>query len=275
LTIWQQIILGLIFAGAIAAVSYWFKALTKSGALAAWLLGTVVFGLSGWTGTALLMAFFTSSSALSRLFKKRKEKLDEKYAKGSRRDAWQVLANGGMAGGLLMVWFLFGKPEWAWLAMAASLAAVNADTWATELGVLSRSAPRRMTTGQVVPYGTSGAITLVGTGAALAGAAFVALVSAGVDAFAGLHWQVILTRSVLICLAGLFGSLVDSLLGDTAQAIYYCPACSKETERHPVHSCGTPTQQVRGWKWLNNDWVNFACGVSAAVLAATVSCLLP
>jgi len=266
--------MGCLLAAALAAASYRIKALTKSGALAAWILGTIVFGLGGWTGTALLLAFFVSSSALSRSFKKRKEQLDEKYAKGSRRDAWQVLANGGVAGGLIIIWFLFKKPEWAWLAMAASLAAVNADTWATELGVLSRTEPRRMTTGKVVPYGTSGAITLTGTAAALAGSAFVALVSSVVDVFAGLPWQGILARSILICLAGLFGSLVDSLLGDTVQAIYHCPTCNKETERHPVHSCGTPTQHVRGWKWLNNDWVNFACGLSAAVLAATVSLLL-
>jgi len=59
----------------------------------------------------------------------------------------------------------------------------------------------------------------------------------------------------------LFGALFDSLLGATVQAIYYCPACQKETERYPSHSCGTETGQIRGWTWLSNDWVNFACGV--------------
>jgi len=58
----------------------------------------------------------------------------------------------------------------------------------------------------------------------------------------------------------LLGALFDSLLGATVQAIYYCPACQKETERNPVHSCGTETTQIRGWTWLGNDWVNFACG---------------
>jgi len=58
----------------------------------------------------------------------------------------------------------------------------------------------------------------------------------------------------------LLGALFDSLLGATVQAIYYCPACQKETERNPMHSCGTQTTQIRGWKWLDNDLVNFACG---------------
>jgi uncharacterized membrane protein len=60
---------------------------------------------------------------------------------------------------------------------------------------------------------------------------------------------------------------MDSLLGATVQAIYYCPSCRKETERHPLHTCGTPTEQVRGWSWMNNDWVNFACGGVGAGLA--------
>jgi uncharacterized membrane protein len=57
----------------------------------------------------------------------------------------------------------------------------------------------------------------------------------------------------------LLGSLFDSFLGATVQAIYFCPTCDKETERHPVHTCGTPTAMIRGWEWLNNDWVNFGC----------------
>jgi uncharacterized membrane protein len=61
-------------------------------------------------------------------------------------------------------------------------------------------------------------------------------------------------------IAGFLGALFDSLLGASVQAIYHCPSCEKETERHPSHSCGTPTTRTRGWGWLNNDWVNFACG---------------
>jgi Raf kinase inhibitor-like YbhB/YbcL family protein len=83
------------------------------------------------------------------------------------------------------------------------------------------------------------------------------------------------TAMALITLAGLAGSLVDSLLGATWQAIYYCPACRKETERHPLHTCGTPITLLRGWRWLNNDWVNATCTTSAVLLAFAASFVLP
>ena len=73
-----------------------------------------------------------------------------------------------------------------------------------------------------------------------------------------------LTIFLLITLSGLLGSLFDSLLGATVQAMYFCPTDQKETEKHPLHTCGTLTVHTRGWTWLDNDWVNFACGAFGA-----------
>jgi uncharacterized membrane protein len=67
---------------------------------------------------------------------------------------------------------------------------------------------------------------------------------------------------------------VDSLLGAWVQVIYYCPACEKETERHPTHSCGTATMPLRGLPWLQNDWVNTACTLSGALIATGLVWLL-
>jgi hypothetical protein len=69
-------------------------------------------------------------------------------------------------------------------------------------------------------------------------------------------------------------SLFDSLLGATVQAIYYCPKDQKETERHPLHTCGTETVQIRGWQWMNNDVVNFACSAMGAISALGLWILL-
>ena len=256
----MQIVIGFLLAVIIAYLAYRAHSLDKSGALAATFVGTVIFGLGGFSWAVLLMLFFITSSGLSRMFKKRKQGLDEKFSKGHERDAGQVFGNGGLATVFVVVHALFPESAICWVGFAAALAAVNADTWATELGVLNPTPPRMITDlRKRVEKGTSGGVSLFGTFASLMGAAVIALPAA---LFAD-NWLLL----PLISLAGLAGSLFDSLLGGTVQAMYYCPADKKETEKHPLHTCGTETVHIRGWRWLDNDWVNFACGAAGVVVA--------
>jgi uncharacterized membrane protein len=149
------------------------------------------------------------------------------------------------------------------------MAAVNADTWATEVGVLSPSAPRLITSGKRVVRGTSGGITLLGSLASLGGAALVGLVGAAFTQ-QGEHSTLILAAA----LGGLAGSFFDSLLGASLQAIYFCPNCQKETERHPEHTCKTGTVHMRGWRWLGNDAVNFLSSIVGAGVTAVMWLIL-
>jgi uncharacterized protein (TIGR00297 family) len=226
-------------------------------------VGTIVFGVGGWQWAMLLLAFFITSSGLSRLFKKHKQGLDEKFSKGHERDAGQVFGNGGLATAFVLVHALYPESSLGWVGFAAALAAVNADTWATELGVLNPSSPRLITNlRKRVEKGTSGGVSLLGTLASLTGSALIAVLAA---LFTD-HWLLF----PLISLAGLAGSLFDSFLGATVQAMYYCPTDQKETEKHPLHTCGTGTVHIRGWEWLDNDWVNFACSLLGAVAALLI-----
>ncbi len=251
---------GFLLAILIASLAYRAHSLSKSGALAAMILGTIIFGLGGIPWAVLLLTFFFTSSALSRAFKKRKQGLNEKYSKGDQRDAGQVFGNGGLAAAFVLFHYFYPESNIGWIGFTASLAAVNADTWATELGVLNPTPPRMiMDLRKRVEKGTSGGVSLVGTLASLAGSALIAaLASLLTD-----NWSLFL----LITLSGLAGSLFDSFLGATVQAMYFCPKDNKETEKHPLHTCGTETVHLRGWKWLTNDWVNFACGVFGSVIA--------
>jgi len=256
----MQLFIGFALAITIAYLAYRARSLSQSGAFAATVVGTIVFGLGGLQWAILLLIFFITSSGLSRLFKKRKQGLDEKFSKGHERDAGQVFGNGGLATAFVLVHFLYPESTVGWVGFAAALAAVNADTWATELGVLNPTAPRMITDlRKRVEKGTSGGVSLFGTFASLLGASAIALPAA---LFTG-NWSLFF----LITLAGLAGSLFDSLIGATIQAMYYCPTDKKETEKHPLHTCGTETVHIRGWKWLDNDWVNFACGASGVVVA--------
>ena len=259
-----QFLLGLLLALIIAFLAYHAHSLSRSGAYAAILVGTLIFGLGGWQWAVILLTFFISSSALTRLFGKRKAALNEKFGKGGQRDAAQVLANGAVASLFAGLHFFYPAATWPWLAFSASMAAVNADTWATELGVLNPVPPRLITNGESVENGTSGAISFYGTLSALAGAVLVAILAAVLNPYN--NSSLITYYFLLITLAGITGALFDSLLGATVQAIYRCPRCDKDTERHPIHTCGAETTQLRGWKWLNNDIVNLACATSGAMI---------
>lgn len=271
--------IGLLLGVGISYLAYRAGALNRGGGVAAGVLGTIVFGLGGLGWAAVLLTFFISSSALSKTFKQRKAEVGTHFSKGSRRDAAQVAANGGVAGFLVLLYFIFLQiiPEsncsaLLWVGFAASLAGANADTWATELGLLNPRQPLLLTTFRRVPKGTSGAVSAVGTLAALAGSMLVAG-AAILSSLAGWAPDVGLSlgaQFLLISLAGLAGSSVDSLLGATLQAVYFCPHCKKETERYPFHTCGVATLRVRGLPWLNNDWVNTACTLSAGL----IGCLL-
>jgi uncharacterized protein (TIGR00297 family) len=264
----MQLIYGFILAIVIAYVAYRARSLNKSGAYAATLIGTGIFSIGGWQWAILLLAFFVTSSGLSRAFKNRKQGLNEKFSKGHERDAGQVLGNGGLAALFAAFHAFYPESIIPWVGFAASLAAVNADTWATELGVLNPTPPRLITDlTKRVEKGTSGGISLWGTGASLLGSSLIALLAVLLSPTGILntgHW-------LLITFAGLAGSLFDSFLGATVQAMYYCPADKKETEKHPLHTCGTQTIRIRGWNWLDNDWVNFACAAFGGMIAVIVS----
>jgi len=263
-----QLLLGLLLGTLIALIAWRARSLKPSGAVAAAISGGLVFGVGGLPWAVLLLAFFISSSALSQIFSRRKAAVDAKYSKGSQRDWGQVLANGGLGAGLAVLYGIFPEYKWIWIAFAGAMAAVNADTWATEIGFFSPVVPRLITNGRKVESGTSGGITPLGYLAALCGSALIAVIAA---LFTPADNP--LTLVAAITLAGIGGSTFDSLLGATVQAIYYCPACQKETERHPTHTCGSQTTQARGWQWLNNDWVNFLCSLVGALLAAGLAYL--
>lgn len=272
-----QLIAGLVLAVLISGAAFFSKSLSKSGMVAAVVLGTVIFGLGGLPWAILLVTFFVSSSILSRLFSGRKNKLNEKFSKGHRRDAAQVLANGGIAGLCVLLHLVYPFSPWPWLAFAAALAAANADTWATELGVLSKSPPRMINTWKTAERGDSGGISLAGSLAALGGSFLIAALAVLIrpDLPYDFGWDYWAAVALLITLAGFGGSLVDSLLGATVQVIYTCPACGKETERHPTHACGTQTVYKRGWRWMNNDAVNAFCTFSGVIILLLGGLLLP
>jgi uncharacterized protein (TIGR00297 family) len=273
MTLVGQFGLGIVLSGLIALVAYRRGSLSRSGVAGALLVGTAIFGFGGWVWGTLLVIFFVLSSLLSHYKETAKAGLAEKFDKGQRRDLGQTLANGG-AGALLALAYRL-HPDPAWLAaFVGAMATVNADTWATELGVLSRRPPRLITTWQTVERGTSGGVSGLGTLATLAGALTIGLAALGGLALDGLFggpglalagWALLPAA----LLGGLAGSLFDSLLGATVQAIYYSARRHKETEKR-IDPDGSPNTRRRGWRWLNNDGVNFVSSLAGALVGVAV-----
>jgi uncharacterized protein (TIGR00297 family) len=269
-----QIAVGFVLSSLIAWLAYRRAALTKSGVVGAILTGTAIFGFGGLDWGLLLIVFFVSSSLLTRYKQAAKVKVADQFAKGGPRDLWQALANGGLAALIALAYGLTGAMRVPLLfAFVGAMAEANADTWATELGILSRETPRMITTRKPVAPGTSGGVTWDGTGSALAGAMLIAGLAALFRWLARPPVGVAVVLLLVGALAGVVGALVDSLLGATVQGIYYCDACRKETERE-LHRCGNRTRLVRGWRALNNDWVNLIGTLVGAVVAGGLGALL-
>ncbi len=272
-----RLLLGMFLSTGMAALGYWRHALSGSGVAGAIVVGTLIFGLGGWEWGLLLIAFFVSSSWLSHYRKADKTLISERFAKGIRRDIGQTLANGGLGAILAVVFARYPEPL-LFAAFVGVMATVNADTWATELGTLSVVPPRLITSGDVVTPGTSGGVTILGTWASVAGALLIGTVATVVmqagSLLGGHGWSLrAISYSLLAVVGGLVGSLFDSLLGATMQGIYYCDQCAKETES-PIHHCGRQTQLRRGWKWLNNDLVNFLASLVGGLAAASLAWIL-
>ncbi|MFA6455682.1 MAG: DUF92 domain-containing protein [Bacteroidota bacterium] len=253
-----QMIAAVVLAAAIGAVAYYFKFLSGSGSIATFLLAVVIYGIGGWLWTVPILAFFIASSLLSKFGKARKKKLEQIFDKSNRRDAGQVAANGGIAGFLTLLWYMYPDHTELYYCYIASIAAVTADTWGTEIGTLLKRNPRSIVTFKTVDIGTSGGVSLAGFMGGAVGAGFVVVSAATI---AGSHFES--TYIIPLIISGCIGSIIDSILGATVQAQYQTTE-GKRTEKTSVH--GVPTSLMSGFVWINNDIVNWLCAASGAAM---------
>ncbi|NTU68783.1 MAG: DUF92 domain-containing protein [Chlorobiaceae bacterium] len=262
-------LVGGLFALLLALFSIKVKFLNNSGATATFLLGTNIFGVGGLVWTVPLLTFYLLSSVLSKLGRKRKAKFDLVFEKGSQRDAGQVYANGGVAWVMMVIYSLTGDPN-IFFSYLGTLAAVQADTWATEIGTMWPNAKARLiTTLKNVPVGTSGGVSIPGTSASFIGSLFICG-SAAIMNVAWINKVGILQSLLVIGIAGLISSLVDSFFGATFQAQYYDPIREKVTERtHSTAPDGSKVknERIKGYDFVNNDLVNTLCAVSGSLVA--------
>lgn len=251
-------ITGIFLALVISFFSFRFKLLTKNGTAAIFFLAIIIYGFGGWKFTMPILTFFVLSSLLSKVRKKRNPAVETYFEKPGERDHFQVFANGGVAG-LLVVLNYFYPSELLYIVYVSSLAAVCADTWATEIGTLSENKTVNILTFKKVEQGVSGGISFTGIIGSYLGALVIASTS--------LLWiqSDYIAVLLIISFAGLFGSLIDSVLGASIQAKYKCYECEKINEKY-IH-CSKPGKLQKGIYWVNNDIVNAGSSVSGGIFS--------
>jgi len=249
-----ELVVGLALVTVLAAVSAAKRYLSAAGVLSGAIIGTgvLVFGGLGWL--VLLMAFTVLGSVLTRTGADLKGMMPELKAD---RGAKNVLANGlpplifAAAASLLIGW------PWS-VAFTAAVAAATSDTVSTEVGMLSRSPPRRITRPwEPVPPGISGGVSAVGTLAGALGAIAIASLAASMGLLTG-PYQIALAASM-----GFVGNLLDSLLGDLAEIKY---RCGDGAIVEDPSICGSRAERI-GYAVINNHTVN-AITISAAGIIA-------
>lgn len=258
----------LIMAG-IAIGSYLAGQLNKGGALAAFVVGFGTTWILGFAALATLLFFFLSAGVLSKISKRlRGVEMNQVHAKGGRRDAMQVLANGLMA--LVAALLYATNPSAVYLVMfGASVGEATSDTFAGEVGILSPTDPISIITGKPMKRGLSGAITALGLAAGLLGAILIALII----------WTLMLppgaaglAQASIIALAAFFGCLIDSVLGATIQAHYWDEQSKSITEHRYRGDRELPLD--RGIRWVDNDVVNLLSNTTSALLALSLMAII-
>lgn len=256
-----QILPGFGLALIVAVISYYIKALTKSGAIGAIIIGTVIFGLGGPVFALPLLVFFISGSLLSYLKSESKSNALKLVGKTGPRDIWQVLANGGLAGIITIIFFI--RPDQTlFFAYLSAISEATADTWATEIGMMSKKQPVSIISLKRILPGESGGITLMGTLASSAGSFFIAF--SGLLIWPPANHQLFVLYAIFVSLVGFLGAVIDSILGATIQGQYYCRYCLKRTEK-PEH-CGQPADLVKNFNFINNDMVNLLSTFASIIL---------
>lgn len=201
-----------IFSIALAAVlSYTLGKLTAWGAATGAFVAMLIFAGAGYTGLMQLAAFFVLSTLATSHKKNEKKKLSSLEGQ-TKRDAWQVLANGGIAAicGAL-AWLSPPNALYFYLMLAASLASATADTLSSELGSVYGRRFYNIITLKPDVRGQDGVVSLEGSITGISGAAIVASIAqinttaSGYKAF------------VIVLTAGTLGNIIDSVLGATLE----------------------------------------------------------
>ena len=252
---------------AVALAAVLLSAIDARGFLASATVGFAIMYGGGVQWFIVVAVFFVLGVAFTLYKYGYKRKLGGAQGKGGARNWPHILANGGLASIIAVLNFLYPSELMAAVFLGA-ISTSAADTAATEIGLLSHSQPRLITDPtKLVQPGTSGGVSPLG----FVGAGFASLVIGIIALLLGMLPE---TYFVLpICLVGgIFGAVVDSLIGATVQRKGYCIICLKPTEA--LNHCGERTVPTKGSSVVENNVVNVLSTVAGGTASLAMLTLL-
>ncbi|KAK9208392.1 hypothetical protein WN944_000746 [Citrus x changshan-huyou] len=271
----NQTLIAVLISSLIAIRSYRRKSLNFSGAVSGFIVMTTHIAAGSRFG-ALLLVFFFTSSKLTKVGEEKKRRVDADFKEGGQR-------NCGIAAVLVViVWKLTGQQDKCLDSKELPLVTCliggilghycccNGDTWSSELGVLSDEQPRLITTFKPVRRGTNGGVTKAGLLAAVAAGSVIGLTFVLFGFFTATCTRDIALKQFLVipisAIAGLCGSLIDSLLGATLQFSGFCSVRNKV-----VGKPGPTVKKISGLTILDNNAVNLV-SILLTSLLTSIAC---
>ncbi|MFX1577470.1 MAG: DUF92 domain-containing protein [Promethearchaeota archaeon] len=304
-----SILIALVVMAFLAIIAYKGRIVTKSGLVAAFFLGLIVWLLTSWTWFLILLVFFVVTAQFTHYKYKIKRRHGAAQEKGGARDWSHVLANGGLPLSIVLAGILailifgqidaYGRLEvgfghmvlpaslviaLAFVAFLGAVATATADTLATEIGLLNPAPPRLITNlNEVVPPGTSGGVSVAGELATVLGTLLIGGIAAllaapfwinlfGTTLMPELAGIAPVTFILIAMAGGIVGCTIDSILGATAQGHWTCNVCGKQTEKK--NHCGEKATYLRGNRHLDNHMVNMISCLLGACVAIGLFLLL-
>lgn len=236
-----------IINGLVSYMAYRRKSLTRSGVYFAFFTGVILFALGEVPMYISLLLFFLLGSLISKVKNLRKSDAERLHRRGSHRNWVQVFCNSAPAVIVLVASHILHLPmKYAYLSGITCMCAACSDTFASELGMLSRKDPISIISWKPVKRGLSGGVTGFGMLAALLGSYVVA---STIFLYQGFHFA----DFVWVGGFGFLSNVLDSILGAVLQ-VKYEDLDGSLTEK--PESGGILLKPISGISFVNNDLVN-------------------
>ena len=249
----------------VAILSYKSRQLTLGACFTAFLLGFVLIYIGGFASLYIMLFFFITAGLISKVTKRNKT-VDKINKKGSKRDSIQVLANGGLSA-LSLVLYYFTNDTIYIACFASSIAESTADTWSSEIGVLSSRSPVSILNFKPMKKGLSGGVSLLGTLSALIASFLISVL------YYSCYSSSTLLLFFIVLSSGFFASVLDSILGATVQVHYYDPKLDLVRECE-IDEDGNKLDKIRGLRFFDNDMVNFTSNLASILFVLSFASLI-